>query len=106
MVNIDNGKVNVSKLTNPGQADKYFRVDRMSIFGNPFPAINERDRNGACDLYEEYFHKKVTEDYIFRNTLYSIIGHVREGLNVNLMCHCAPKRCHAETIKRYIEGKL
>lgn len=26
--------------------------------------------------------------------------------DITLLCWCYPKRCHAETIKRYIESKL
>lgn len=81
------------------------RIDRSSVLGNPYPLFSERNRNSVCEKYEQYFKKKllVNEDvnFIFKlkklKTLYKKYG------KLNLFCWCAPKRCHAETIKKYLE---
>ncbi len=68
------------------------RVDRKTIWGNPYKATNntnaERDR--VCNLFEEYAIKRHQEDPTW---LAPLKGH-------NLACWCAPKRCHADTLLR------
>ena len=65
--------------------------------GNPFHMNGEADRNRVCDAYEEWIaspnaasHKRIIERMIQR---------VQEGKSIALYCHCAPKRCHCETIR-------
>ncbi|MCP4354667.1 MAG: hypothetical protein GY793_03340 [Proteobacteria bacterium] len=31
---------------------------------------------------------------------------VKRGKNILLLCHCHPKRCHADTIKTFLEEQL
>lgn len=83
------------------------RVDRTSAIGNPFKMNSENERDKVCDEYEAYFNKKVTEktDITFMNELRTIYKLAKEG-DVYLACWCAPKRCHAETIKKFIEKYL
>ena len=66
------------------------RVDRGTDWGNPFVMCNEADRDRVCDLYEQYAIWRLTVD---PHWLKSLRGK-------NLACHCAPKRCHAETLLR------
>ena len=77
-----------------------FKVDRSSDLGNPFPLGNERRRDMVCDDYDQYIRDKIVarDDKIIKalNKIYAmavIYGKAR------LFCWCAPKRCHAETIR-------
>lgn len=79
-----------------------FRVDRQSIVGNPFYMANESMRNDVCEGYEEYFNKQVTTNPAFRMYLEEILAALREHNKVYLYCWCYPKRCHAETIKKWL----
>lgn len=83
------------------------RVDRSSVLGNPFYMSNESMRDEVCDKYQQYFDKKVTEktDDEFMNELRRIYKLAKHS-KVYLACWCAPKRCHAETIKAFIEQYL
>ena len=83
------------------------RVDRTSAIGNPFKMYSESERDKVCDEYEVYFNKKVAEgtDVKFMNELRAIYKLAKQG-DVYLACWCAPKRCHAETIKKFIEKYL
>ena len=83
------------------------RVDRSSVLGNPFYMSNESMRDEVCDKYQQYFDKKVTEktDDAFMNELRRIYKLAKHN-KVYLACWCAPKRCHAETIKAFIEQYL
>jgi len=79
------------------------RVDRSSILGNPFPmkAVSQRDR--VCDQYAEYAAKKIKESGAYRQEMIRLYRLYKEHGQLRLFCWCAPKRCHAETIKKYLE---
>jgi len=82
-----------------------FRVDRFSVIGNPFMMGNEKDRDFVCNKYEIWFYENVKkpeiQDYLNKmHKAYFEFGAIR------LFCWCTPKRCHAETIKRYLEEKI
>lgn len=111
------------------------RVDRASVLGNPFKMDNENDRDIVCERYEMYFkgmtsnnetliHEAYEQDNYCLNariaTNIAINGRHEEFMNelrrlyrihkqygkLNLFCWCAPKRCHAETIKKFLEKYL
>ena len=81
---------------------------RGSALGNPFVMQNlsDTERNRVCDKYEEWFQKLLTKtgDMPFLIQLHTIRKLAQKG-DVTLQCFCAPKRCHCETIKKYIEGE-
>lgn len=65
-------------------------VDRTTIFGNPFIEGCDGDRDQVCDLYVEWIMKP--EQRKLRRRMR------RELSGLNLVCHCAPLRCHADTV--------
>lgn len=85
------------------------RVDRASVLGNPFYISDESKRDEICDKYEVYFvalingqaHKEG-----FLASLRHLLDIYMKYHILELFCWCAPKRCHAETIKRYIEKQI
>lgn len=83
------------------------KVDRSSVLGKSFYVADESKRDSVCDRYEVYFNDKIKYgiDGAFIREL-SIIFEVAKTHDVTLLCWCAPKRCHAETIIRYIESVL
>jgi hypothetical protein len=76
------------------------RVDRTSVLGNPF-LTSRTDRNDACDKYEIWFSENIGKLRIELLRLNRI--HAQYG-QLTLFCWCAPRRCHAETIKRWLES--
>jgi hypothetical protein len=64
------------------------RVDRGTLFGNPFVLDDDGDRDEVCDSYRDYYLPN--KPSILRR-LPSLKGKV-------LICHCYPKRCHAESL--------
>lgn len=60
-------------------------VDRRSQFGNPYIMQSEAERDMVCDAFEQ-------------NTLPHL--NVTELRGKDLICWCAPKRCHADAILR------
>lgn len=78
-------------------------VDRRSPLGNPFYLMDETERDKVCDMYEERFSKaKYTQ--LLWNELQRLRSLHEEYGQLRLFCWCVPKRCHAETIKRYLEN--
>lgn len=108
------------------------KVDRSSFLGNPFDLKSEAQRDLVCDAYESYFWnvlkgaeplqaaatiasekglpvskvwKRPTRAQ-FTQVLKKLLSALMRGENIQLGCWCVPFRCHAETIKRYLEMQL
>lgn len=98
-------KVTIKNLRNSKpQYAWQVRVDRVSILGNPFYMKNEFERNRVCEQYEAYFHEKMQRtDTDFYREVMRLHEILQQYGKLELYCWCAPKRCHAETIKNYIE---
>lgn len=93
------------------------RVDRASVLGNPFIMRDESERDAVCDEYQVYFDAivnnklSVLKNYCvsskereeFMNELRRLYKLLRKYNTLELYCWCAPKRCHAETIKNFLE---
>ncbi len=82
---------------------------RGTVLGNPFVMRNKTDaeRNRVCDLYDAWFTKQVNDvqDPKVMHSLEALLTQAKH-FDVNLGCFCAPKRCHCDTIKRYLEWRL
>lgn len=65
-------------------------VGRPSAFGNPFQMRSEADRNAVCEQFEHMLLNKP-----------ALIAQVKAELRgKDLVCWCAPKRCHADVLLR------
>ncbi len=70
-------------------------VDRTSRWGNPFPMTHEGgsgigSRDWACDEFVKYAASRLEREPRWLDAL----------RGKDLVCWCAPKRCHAETLLR------
>lgn len=68
------------------------RVDRSSKWGNPFVMRDQShtERNRVCDEFEALVARKP-----------SMVAAIKAELRgKDLVCWCAPKRCHADTLLR------
>lgn len=70
------------------------RVDRRTPWGNPFRMRNGSDaeRDRVCDAFEEW--AMAPEQEQFRKEVRRVLR------GKHLACWCAPKRCHAETLRK------
>ena len=82
-----------------------FVVDRSSKVGNPFILKTERDRAKVCEEYEKYFALNKGDPQFVKVLAAMLAAHKKYG-KLRLFCWCAPKRCHAETIKKHMLGEL
>jgi len=78
-------------------------IDRRSKFGNPFKISDFNDhmsdeaaRELVVDLYSNYFDKRIRHDENFRKAVDALKGK-------KLACHCKPKLCHGDVIRRYLD---
>ena len=67
-----------------------YMVMRGTEWGNPFILTQECDRDKVCDLFEAYAAWRLTIQPTWLDAL----------RGKHLLCHCAPKRCHADTLLR------
>jgi hypothetical protein len=74
---------------------KAARIDRGSVFGNPFVLDQDGTRDDVCDAYKDHYlpHKPS-----IIKALPSLAGKV-------LICHCYPQRCHGESLIDLIDSK-
>jgi len=88
-----------------GRANSYkgFGLDGSS-YGNPFWMADESKRNLVCNQYQEYFKTKILTNPILKGGLDRLKERHAKGINIALICFCAPRRCHADTIKEYLES--
>ena len=90
------------KFTQPKHPFDFY-IDRRRPIGNPFPLPEEAKRDFVCQAYEDYFKKMVSlKDQAFMPELDMIRRALLEHKRVRLFCHCAPRRCHGETIRDWL----
>ena len=73
-----------------GAGAAVIRVDRGTPWGNPFVMGRETERKEVCDKFEQYAVERLAKDPDWLKPL----------RGKDLVCWCAPKRCHAETLRR------
>lgn len=79
-------------------------VGRPSPLGNPFPLEREADRDTVIDKYEAWLRQRVTSgDKKVVDELRRLRRLAEEREELVLTCWCAPRRCHADVVKRLIE---
>jgi len=82
-------------------------VGRPSVLGNPFSLKTEDQRDVVCDKYDAWFKRKVRyadPDVMFE--LRRLYRKARDEGQLELSCYCKPKRCHADTIARFLNSFL
>lgn len=95
----------------PIQVVRYFEpgsvfVGRPTLLGNPWPLRGHSDaeRSRVCDLYDEWLKRIIAE----RNApVMAFLAELQEQAmrpeGLKLGCYCAPRRCHADSIKAVLE---
>ena len=96
--------VKIMNFRNSSLSEPYdVRVDRASILGNPYALNRTCTRDESCDQYHKYFHLNKRAMLAFAVELERLENILREHGQIRLFCWCTPLRCHAETIKQYLE---
>lgn len=79
-------------------------IGRGSPLGNPFVMTSEADRNLVCDQYEAWFQERVKANDPKVVAALSRLQRLAVDGDLVLGCFCAPKRCHGETIKAWLDA--
>lgn len=91
------------KIGNKYHGDKGEYIGRGSPLGNPFLVVNKEDREDVYNKYEIWLEQNENNIEI-KNELIRLAQIYRDnGNELTLVCFCAPKRCHGETIKKYVQ---
>ena len=81
-------------------ADRGEYVGRPSPLGNPFKLERESDRESVIERYEVWLHEKIrTRNKVVCDELNRLYKIARDSGVLELLCWCAPKRCHADVIR-------
>ena len=67
-------------------------IGRPSKYGNPFTMRQEKDRDGVCDAYNAWIWLEENAELRYKIKT--------ELKGKDLICYCAPKRCHGETVMK------
>ena len=79
----------------PGTARVY--VGRPSPLGNPFPLHRESDRDLVVKQYREWLRNECKAGGPAKAELLRLCALAQAG-DLELVCWCAPKACHADEI--------
>ena len=97
-------EVRIANLRNEHPTEAWHvRVDRTTPYGNPFVMTKVQTRDAVCAGFQEYFDGLIGGNSKKFEPLLEI---ARKYGKITLFCWCAPKWCHAEIIKKYIERVL
>jgi hypothetical protein len=69
-------------------------IGRGSKWGNPFVIGQHGNRNEVCDKYEAHLNRQINLGEVTLEELAKLHGK-------DLVCFCAPKRCHGHTLEQY-----
>lgn len=94
-------KITVTRVSTAGAQN----VGRPTALGNPFFMRDESMRDEVCDKYEVWFKSKVdAKDPAVMNQLRALWREGKRTGDLKLGCYCAPRRCHADTIARFLRN--
>lgn len=81
----------------PGVTREY--VGRPHILGNPFVLGKDGDRDTVIAKYRQWLWSQLqpSGNKAVRLALHSLLQQARLG-DVELVCWCAPERCHADVL--------
>jgi len=70
-------------------------IGRGSIWGNPFVIGRDGSRDAVCDKYEALLATRP-----------DLIARLPDLRGRDLVCFCAPRRCHGDTLRRLANPQL
>jgi len=71
-------------------------IDRKSRWGNKYIMGRDGDRDNVCDLHRAWLWREIKAGRITLEDLAALRGK-------RLGCHCAPLRCHGDTLSAAAE---
>ena len=104
-------------------------IRRGTIYGNPFVMRDEGERDAACDAYAELLTARASvatlarrhgrervlpthgptarvSDFRRLEGMSRLAKRARNGEHLYLRCDCAPRRCHGDAIRAFVESRM
>lgn len=105
----------VNRHHNPSGSN-VVNVQRGTIWGNPFKMFGEHsnqsnsggdlhDRDAVVDAHAIHFRRQIEIDADFRRRTLALLDLAVDGW-LMLECSCAPKRCHADVIAKWLNEQI
>lgn len=91
----------VNKYTFKGLHAVY--IGRPSPLGNPYKITDSKSRDDVIDAYERYLIGGYESDGRIQRAINDLVEKYLAGEEINLLCFCAPRRCHGEVIREFVE---
>ena len=89
---------------NKKQGARGIYVGRPSPLGNPFPLLREAERATVIRDYGEWLAEELRDPSSPASREIHRLAELARKQDLCLVCWCAPKACHADSIKRTIEA--
>ena len=87
----------------------YTHVKNNGTFFEVYPTTLAKyivsDRDASIEHYKTYFEEMYQNNAEFKQRIDEIYDMYSRGAKIYLGCFCAPKSCHGDIIKKYIEMK-
>ena len=103
ILNVKNKRTHIAEV---GKVDVY--CGRGSVLGNPFShkegtraKFVMASRDEAVEAYRGYFEEQMMHNPEFLSEMRRIYRIARKS-EVNLVCYCAPLRCHCDVIRGFL----
>jgi hypothetical protein len=71
-------------------------IGRPGRFGNPYPLRPGEPRGSTIERYRHWLHRRLLRDPDFAAEVAALHGKT-------LVCYCAPKACHGDTLAKAAE---
>ena len=103
MINVVNVKTYKGSGEYVGRSNSYYGLTG-SVLANPENLKSEADRNANIARYAIWLKDKMKSDTPQKREVLRLKTLWKTSGELTLICWCAPRACHAEVIKRFIEG--
>lgn len=74
------------------------KIDRTTVFGNPFKIGQHGDRAEVIRRFESYFYHRIEKDPEWLDKVLLLDGK-------RLGCHCKPQPCHGDVYAAFLETR-
>lgn len=79
------------------------RIDRSTLFGNPYPITDTQDRATVIALYEVYLIRQLAYKKGFYTCFMALVEQYKTTGMLTLVCWCSPLPCHGDVLAKYIK---
>jgi hypothetical protein len=93
-----NGRIWVGSLRRPPTAPLTWKG---SALGNPYIIQRHGNRDTIIRKYEQWLDRRLADKTpgVMKRAFLTLLELHQDGYDLQLLCWCAPERCHADVIK-------